>query len=504
MPSRVFRRTAPDAALLAALLAGAATAHPQAQSTAQPASDAVKVYYDTVDEHGALIGGVHMLPREQLGRQLNLIPQAEVTMVLESQGVGANGDNRFDLVFVGDGYAASRPTLAETTLLPPDDQLPPMTPDLVRYEGHVAGALYRLFQMEPFRRYKPAFRSYRVDVRSDVSGVSGDPVASVVRDTPLNMRFWCDDIERLLCVDTFAAEQFADQAPFVDLIIAVANSNKYGGSGYQSQNILTVSGGSPTAFAITAHEIGHVLGILADEYTVDGFFEWEGGEPGEANISTFTAAEMIAQNGKWASWIGHDIVGFDGPVSTYEGGGYYAFDIYRPSPDSAMKTIGRPFNVVGVERLVVGIYTRVDTIDAVSPVSVVAQPNTVFTVEPLPVVGQPLSVQWLLDGLPLSVPEAHTLDLSTITLSPGTHLVTVRVVDNTPYVRNQAYRDQWLTNTRDWVVEVPGAAPDEPSLAKAASTLRQWGEQGADLDGDHNGDGRVDLRDLLRALGSQN
>ncbi len=504
MPSRVFHRTAPNAALLAALLTGSATAHPPMSSAPEPESDAVKVFFDSVNEHGVLVGGVHMLPRTELSRRQSVAPQSDVTMVLESQGVGANGDNRFDLVFVGDGYAATRPVLADTTLLPEDDQLPPMTPDLVRYQGHVAGALYRLFEMEPFRRYKPVFRSYRVDVRSDVSGVSGDPVPSVVRNTPLDMRFWCDDIERLLCVDTLAAQQFAEQAPSVDLVIAVANSNKYGGSGYQSQNVLTVSGGSPSAFAITAHEIGHVLGILADEYTVEGFLNWEGGEPGEANISTFTAAEMIAQNGKWASWIGHDIVGFDGPISTYEGGGYYAFEIYSPSRDPTMKSIGRPFNTVGVERLVVGIYTRVDTIDAAFPVSVVAQPNTVFTVEPIPVVGQPLTVTWFLDGQPVSVPVANMLDLSTITLAPGTHQVTVRVVDNTPYVRNQAYRDQWLTDTKDWIVQVPAASAPEPSLEKAASTLRQWGEQGADLDGDHNGDGRVDLRDLLKALGSQN
>jgi len=502
MPRRVSRLPGQLASATLTLVVGSSIASPPALSTAPDARPAVKVFYDAVDESGRLAGGSRMVRGESLGRSIAPPPVSEVTMILEPQGVGAGGDNRFDLVFVGDGYASRPSGVANTVVMPPDGQLAPDAPDLVKYERHVGAALFRLFDIEPFGRYKPVFRSYRVDVQSNDSGVSDDPYPGIPRDTAMDMRFWCDGVERLLCVNTIAAQQYAEQAPHLDLIIAVANSSKYGGSGYLGQNVVTISGGSPTAFEITAHEIGHVVGILADEYEVDEFVEWPGGEPSDPNLSTFESEDMIALNGKWASWIGHDIIGFDGPISTYEGGGYYQTGVYRPSPNSAMRTLGRPFNMIAVERLVVGIYARVDPIDDASPSGVIAQPNTVFSVQPIPVVGAPLTIQWFLNDQPLSVPVADTFDLSQITLPPGTHQVSAKVIDNTPYVRNQALRDQWLTQTRSWIVQVPANAASEPSFNAAAAALRQWGEEGERLEGDLNRDGKVDLRDLLRALGS--
>lgn len=505
MPSRAVHRPGAQAIVLSIVMMNGALADPPL--TCGPAGSVeggVKVFYDQVQPDGSLRGGSRLVRGESLGRWVGLVPISDVTMVLEPQGVGANGDNRFDLVFVGDGYRGPPPpTIANTTAVPPDENLPPTATDFQNYERHVGGALYRLFDIEPFRRYRPVFRSFRVDVRSNESGVSNDPVEGVMRDTAMDMRFWCDGVERLLCVNTIAAQQYADQAPFLDLIVAVANSTKYGGSGYLGQNVLTISGGSSTAYHVTAHEIGHVLGILADEYAVDELFEWPGGEPSDPNLSTFEAPDMVALNGKWAAWIDNDLPGFDGPIWTYEGGGFYQGGVFRPSPNSAMRTIGRPFNVVALERLVVGIYTRVDPIDSVSPASAVATPNTVFSVEPIPVVGAPLTVQWFLNGMPLSVPVENVFDLSTITLPPGIHQVSARVADPTNFVRSQALRDQWLTQTRNWIVEVPAAGAAGASLTDAAAALRQWGESGAGLEGDVNRDGRVDLRDLLRALGAR-
>lgn len=502
MPSRVSCLPGPLASVTLALSVCPALGASPPLANAPESRQPVKVFYDAVDEHGRLAGGSRLVQGESLGRSIGLPPASEVTMILEPQGVGAGGDNRFDLVFVGDGYASRSSGIANTLAMPPDGELAEDAPDLVKYERHVSAALFRLFDIQPFARYRPVFRSYRVDVISNESGVSDDPYPGIPRDTAMDMRFWCDGVERLLCVNTIAAQQYADQAPHLDLIVAVANSGKYGGSGYLGQNVVTISGGSPTAFEVTAHEIGHVVGILADEYEVEEFVEWPGGEPSDPNLSTFESEDMIALNGKWASWIGNDIIGFDGPISTYEGGGFYQTGVYRPSPNSAMRTLGRPFNMIAVERLVVGIYARVDPIDDASPSGVTAQPNTVFSVEPIPVVGAPLTIQWFLDGLPLSVPVANTFDLSQITLSPGTHVVSAKVTDNTPYVRNQALRDQWLTQTRTWLVQVPANAASEPSFKDAAAALRQWGEQGDRLEGDLNRDGKVDLRDLLRALGS--
>ena len=73
---------------------------------------------------------------------------------------------------------------------------------------------------------------WSVDAVSNQSGVSGDPGKDVVKDTALKSYFWCDDIERLLCVDTAKVESYAAKAPDADLVVVLSNSTKYGGAGY--------------------------------------------------------------------------------------------------------------------------------------------------------------------------------------------------------------------------------------------------------------------------------
>ncbi|MFE2729060.1 M64 family metallopeptidase, partial [Kitasatospora sp. NPDC059327] len=72
------------------------------------------------------------------------------------------------------------------------------------------------------------------DAVSAQSGVSGDPKQSTVRKTALGARFWCDSIERSLCVDIKAVDSYAAKALRADLVIVVADTAKYGGAGYGS------------------------------------------------------------------------------------------------------------------------------------------------------------------------------------------------------------------------------------------------------------------------------
>jgi hypothetical protein len=180
-------------------------------------------------------------------------------------------------------------------------------------------------------------------------------------------------------------------------------------------------------------------------------------------------------------------------------------EIYRPSPNSAMRSFGRPFNLPSVEALIVGIYQIVDPIDASSPPGATAPHTASLHVEPIEVIGAPLQVQWFIDGLPVdTTPDPTTLHLSTITLAPGPHFVMARVTDTNPFVMSDGLAEEWLTDVRSWSVTVPAAAPAKggATIESLARVLRSFGAKGEMLDGDLDGDGSVGLPDLLEALGA--
>ena len=189
--------------------------------------------------HGVLEGGLQMVP------SIEGSPLAGGILDVETILYNGEPDNRIDLVFVGDGYLES---------------------ELPAYGPRCLAALDELFAEEPFSSYRPFFNAHRVDVVSAESGVDNDPVEGIDRDTALGMTFFCNGIERLLCVSVSAATDAANAAPDVDQIFAVANSTKYGGAGYSSADIGTFSSDNTGSLQVAIHELGHSLGNLADEY----------------------------------------------------------------------------------------------------------------------------------------------------------------------------------------------------------------------------------------------
>src|SRR5690606_2523337 len=273
-----------------------------------------------------------------------------------------NPANRIDLVFVGDGYTAD---------------------EMDVYAEHVDLQAAGFFSREPFITYAPYFALHRVDVISSESGVDNDPVLGVQRGTALDMGFWCHGLERLLCIDGAAADSCANNAPAVDLVVAVANSTKYGGSGYIASALATVSGGNGQATQILLHEFGHALGNLADEYFDADGSHWAGGEVPEPNASVFEADEMLSRQTKWFRWIGVSDREFDGLVGAFEGARYFQFGLYRPTANSLMRNLNRPYNLPSVESLVIEMYKMVDPIDDASPVDEIYGPGDVLIVDPI-------------------------------------------------------------------------------------------------------------------------
>lgn len=405
-------------------------------------ADQELVYYDWVDDLGTLQGGQAWVNLDTAGPLPDVTPSQVITLNL-SAGLAFSGPsappNRVDLVFVGDGYTSSQ---------------------LGTYANHVNSQANAFFNMEPMRRYESYFNVHRVDVVSNESGVDNDPDPGILRDTAMDMAYWCGNTERLLCVSVGKALGFANQAPDVDFVVAVANSSKYGGAGYSSSNLGTVSGGNSSASQIMIHELGHAMGNLADEYTYGGPTNYSGPEPGAPNSSKLDSVAMASSGNKWAAWLGESFPGFDNLVSTFEGSSYSDFGVYRPTNNSCMRSLGRPFNMPSVQSMIIQMYQRVDPIDASSNPNIEYSGDEVLSVTPMAPFGaaNSLDIQWFLDGAPIPGANGFTLDLEPLNL-PGGNLVRVEVVDNTDWVRNENARQQWMTGVREFEITGGGASP---------------------------------------------
>ncbi|WP_309116977.1 M64 family metallopeptidase [Saccharothrix sp.] len=250
-------------------------------------------------------------------------PSEVAADVVAVQETGAP-DQRFDLVFVGDGYTRS---------------------DLATYHDHVVSKWTELSAVEPFKSYKQYFNVWKVNVVSPESGVDNDPTLGTDRDTALDMGFWCQgrdvNTERLLCVNQTKAGQFGALAPQADQIIALGNTTKYGGAG---GGIATAAGANDQAGQIAVHELGHSIGGLADEYDYP-YDRYTGDDPTEPNATTDPTGA------KWSKYNGQPSPD-GGTVGAYEGSRYYRYGLYRPTGNSIMRTLGREFNLIGREAMV--------------------------------------------------------------------------------------------------------------------------------------------------------
>lgn len=379
----------------------------------------VEVYYDSIED-GNLVGGKVLLALPPV-REYQRITQAPPSWNYETVIDSGPSENRIDIVVVGDGYTQS---------------------ELANYQIHVNNILSGYFAQEPLASYINFFNVHRVDVISAESGVD-EPDYNIYRNTALDMSYNCGGTPRLLCIDTTKAWSAASVAPDADQILALANSTRYGGAGYT--DLATMAGNNSESVELALHEFGHSFGKLADEYDYGGNTTYTGPEPSQINVSIYNAQQQATLQTKWYRWL------YLPNVDTYEGAYYCKYGIYRPTDNSKMRSLDRPFEEVNVEQFIFKIYENVSIIDDSTPLS--DEPITdctdfnVVPVEPTP---NTIGIQWYIDGQPVSGANAKTFsaDISSV----GLHEVSVTVTDNTPKVRNETKRNQLMTKSLQWQV----------------------------------------------------
>ncbi|WP_354641527.1 M64 family metallopeptidase [Kitasatospora camelliae] len=333
--------------------------------------------------------------------------------------------NRITLVLLGDGYTDSQQGL---------------------YREQADRAWRALMEIEPFRTYQGFFNIRRVDVVSTVPGIAEtEPDAgSGAPSTPLGMHFWCEGTARLLCADEDATARLAGAGDGPQYLIALANSTEYGGAG--GTGVTTLAGGSPDAGRIIQHEIGHTIGDLGDEY--DSAPE----DSDYPNLAEVDAEEMRRTRVKWWRWLDAPSPDGGSPIGAYRS----TNGLYRPTEDSVMRTLGGVYNLPSREAILEQIYRRVKPMDTPSPPPGEVPGRPKLQVNPLRLTGQrQLQVDWTVDGRPVepTSPDRTWLDTALLAIEPGRRVtVTATVRDTTDWLRDEEFRDRYMTRTVSWTV----------------------------------------------------
>ena len=394
--------------------------------------------------------------------------------------------NRVDIVFLGDGYTAWQ---------------------MGTYQAHADAMASHLFQEgeDPFPRYQNYFNAHRIDVISHESGAD-DPSTGTFVDTALDASYLWDGVtQRLLSVSTAKANAALSSglsgAPFsAEMKLVAVNTSQYGGAG---GSYAVYAGGNVSSTEIALHELGHSFAGLADEYQYYTNSTYTGAEPYQPNVTT------DATGAKWSQWVGYNQSGI-GVIGTYEGARYFDYGIYRPSLNSKMRSLGRPFNAVCREEIILDIYRIVDPLDAWLDNSSPLEDPAELWVDPIdPTI---IEHQWFVDNVLVPGATGEEFNALAFGFGLGTYGIRAHSYDPTDWVRvNGNLLQQDVTWDVTYTVPQQLVAGDANGDGKIDGTdLALWQKYydplGVNQDdwsmGDWNDDGKINGGDL--ALWQQN
>lgn len=236
---------------------------------------------------------------------------------------------KLDIVFIPEGYTK--------------DEMEKFHKDCERFAGY-------LFEYASFKEDSDKINIWGVDAPSSESGTD-IPGKRIWKQTLLNTSFYTFNSERyMMTTDYFSVRDVAANAPY-DQIYILVNTSKYGGGSiYNFYNETAVDNRSSKQ--IFVHEFGHGLAALADEYGNDDTYQNmypPDVEPWEANLTT-----LVNFDSKWKKLVepGTPIPTppedkYKNKIGVFEGGGYVAKGVYRPTFNSIMNSFSsNEFNQV--------------------------------------------------------------------------------------------------------------------------------------------------------------
>lgn len=204
-----------------------------------------------------------------------------------------------------------------------------------------------LFEYEPFKSHKDDFNVHYVESYSEESGTD-NPGKGIWKRTIMNSSFWTFGTERYLTTEDFkSVRDVAALAPY-DQIYVLVNTDKYGGGGIYNFFNLCVSD-HPAAPQVFVHEFGHGFGGLADEYDYGDESNADrydlSVEPIEPNITTLVHfdqkwQDMVTPGTKIPTEVSEEN---KGKIGAFEGAGYVAKGVYRPTMGCIMRELKYKF-----------------------------------------------------------------------------------------------------------------------------------------------------------------
>jgi hypothetical protein len=312
--------------------------------------------------------------------------------------------NRYDLVLLGDGYTAAEQT---------------------RFDQDCQTYLAALLVHQPYQTYAAWLNVHTVFRPSLMSGANHpDLIPPIVNNPVYGSAYNYAGVPTRVYINNLAlALADAALAPANEgRFIVLVNDNRYGGA-TNGQFACGYNGSALSEVAI--HEMGHLLGLLADEYETP-YGQYMGPEPVERNATT------LSSGNKWSHWWGYNGCG------SVQGCRYYLTGLYRPCQDCLMRSLNQPYCPVCTEQIMLALGSVVSTVDQPYPstinVSLGTNVQQLFSFNDL-VPGNSSQITWTLDNVTVPGATGSGYTLATGGMALGGHVLQVTVQDPTPFVR---------------------------------------------------------------------
>ncbi|MGE0545876.1 MAG: M64 family metallopeptidase [Kofleriaceae bacterium] len=253
----------------------------------------------------------------------------ETDLLGEPALIGGDGvrEGKFGVLFVPDGYTEA---------------------EMPKFEQAVA-SMWSLLQTKPvYKDHLDQLNAYRQNIKSADSGVS-DPRANTVKDTAFNVSFGDDVSSPRRCLfpsdnwysTTVSSINRLRENTGANVVVVIANTTEWGGCansgiGLIVQGVYSESGAAETL----AHELGHALFGLADEYDYSsGGQTCRSGPNLTRNLAYIPWQDLIAPTTPIPTTWGQNA---DDKVGAWEGGGYCSTGTWRPAANCLMKDSSYP------------------------------------------------------------------------------------------------------------------------------------------------------------------